>query len=64
MFANGSGDWGSIPGWVTPRTQKIVLVSSLPNTQYYKACAKVKVEQSKERSSALPLHHGIVPIEK
>ena len=25
VFANGSGDWGSIPGRVIPKTQKMVL---------------------------------------
>ena len=22
LFANGSGDWGSVPGWVMPKTKK------------------------------------------
>ena len=53
VFANGPGDMGSIPGWVIPKTQKMVLDASLFNTQHYKVRIKGKVEQSKERSSAL-----------
>ena len=53
-FANGPGDLGSIPGRVIPKTQKMVLDASLLNTQYYKVRIKGKVEQSRERSSALP----------
>ena len=34
------------------------------NTQQYKVRIKGKVEQSKERSSALPLHLGVVAIKK
>ena len=54
MFANGPGDWGSIPGRVIPKTQKIVLDATLLNTQHYKVRIKGKVEQSKERISTLP----------
>ena len=54
VFANGSGNRGSIPGRVIPKTQKMVLDASLLNTQHYKVCIKGKVEQSKERSSTLP----------
>ena len=46
VFANGLGDWGSIPGRVIPKTQKIVLDASLLNTQHYKVRNKGKVEQS------------------
>ena len=42
VFINGSGDWGSIPGQVIPKTQKMVLDASLLNTQYYKAWVKGK----------------------
>ena len=52
--ANGPGDLGSIPGRVIPKTQKMVLDASLLNTQHYKVRNKGKVEQSRERSSALP----------
>ena len=54
VFANGSGDMGSIPGRDIPKTKKMVLDASLLNTQHYKVRIKGKVEQSKERSSALP----------
>ena len=54
VFANGPGDLGSIPGRVIPKTQKMVLDASLLNTQHYKVRIKGKVEQSRERSSALP----------
>ena len=54
VFANGPGDLGSIPGRVIPKTQKMVLDASLLNTQHYKVGIKGKVEQSRERNSALP----------
>ena len=55
---------GSIPGHVIPKTLKMVLDTSLLNTQQYKVRIKGKVKQSKERSSAFSLHHGVVSIEK
>ena len=54
VFANGPGDRGSIPGRVIPKTQKLVLDAALFNTQHYKVRIKGKVEQSRERSSAIP----------
>ena len=54
VFASGPGDQGSIPGWVIPKTQKMVLDATLLNTQHYKVRIKGKVEQSRELSSALP----------
>ena len=53
VFANGLGDWVSIPGRVIPKTQKIVLDAALLNTQHYKVKIKGKEEQSRERSSTL-----------
>ena len=53
VFANGSGDWGSIPSEVIPKTQKMVLDATLLNIQHYKVRIKDKVEQSRERSSTL-----------
>ena len=53
MLANGPGDLGSISGRVIPKTQKMVLDATLLNTQQYKVGMKSKVEQSRERSSAL-----------
>ena len=54
VFTNGLGDLGSIPGCVIPRTLKMVLDTTLLNTQQYKVCIKGKVEQSRERSCAFP----------
>ena len=42
VFASGPGDWGSIPGRVIPKTQKMVLDPSLINTQHYKYGSRVK----------------------
>ena len=54
VFTNGLGDWGSIPGQVIPKTQKMILDASLLNTQHYKVQIKGKVEQSIGRTCALP----------
>ena len=54
VFANGPGDLGSFPGHIIPKTLKMVLDTSLLNTQKYKVCITGKVEQSRERSNALP----------
>ena len=54
VLANDPGHQSSIPGGVTPKTLKMVLDTSLLNTQQYKVRIKGKVEQSRERSSALP----------
>ena len=54
VFADGTGYLGSIPGRVIRKTQKIVLDASLLITQHYKVQIKGKVEQSREKSSALP----------
>ncbi len=43
MFANGPGERGSIPGHVIPQTQKMVVGTSLLNTQHYKVRIKGKV---------------------
>ena len=61
---NNPGDLGSIPGRVIPKTQKLVFDASLLKTQHYNVRIEGKVEQSRERSSALPLHLGVVAIEK
>ena len=44
VFANDPGDLGSIPGRVIPKTFKMVLDTSLLNTQQYKVRIKGKVE--------------------
>ena len=56
VFANSPGDLGSVTDRVIPKTKKkkMVLDTSLLNTQQYKVRIKGKVEQSRERSSALP----------
>ena len=50
VCASSPEDQGSIPGRVLPKTFKMVL----DTTQHYKVRIKGKVEQSRERSSALP----------
>ena len=54
MFTYGLGDQGLIPGWVIPKIWKMVFSTSLFNTLHYKICTNGKIEQSRERSSALP----------
>ena len=53
VFANSLGDRGSISGRVMPKHKKWYLIPFMPNTQHYKVQIKGKVEQSRERSSAL-----------
>ena len=53
MSANGPGDLGSIQGRVIQKTFKMVFDTSLLNPRQYKVRIKGKVEQSRERSSAL-----------
>ena len=53
IFAYGPRDWRSMLGWVIPKTQKIVLDTSLLTTQHRMVRIKSKVEQTKERRSAL-----------
>ena len=55
VVANGLGDLGSVPGRVIPKTLKMVLESSLLNTQHY----EVRIEGKRP-----PLHPGVVAIEK
>ena len=63
VFANGLGDQSSILGRIIPKTQKMVLDSSLLSKQSYKIRIKGKVEQSREWSSALS-YHRVAAIEK
>ena len=42
VFANGLEDLGSIPGCVIPNTLKMVLDTSLLNTQQYMVLSRVK----------------------
>ena len=53
-FANGPGDLSLIPCRVIPKTQNMVLDATLHNTQHYKVSVKGKLDQSRERSSAIP----------
>ena len=54
VFTNGPGDLGSIQVCVIPKTLKMVFDIPLLNIQQYKVRIKGKVEQSRERSNALP----------
>ena len=54
VFANSPGVLISIPGRVIPKTLKMVIDTSLINTQHDKVRIKGKVEQSRERSNTLP----------
>ena len=54
VFTNDPGEQVSIPGRVIPMSQKMVLDVILLNAQHYKVLIKGKVEQSSEKSSALP----------
>ena len=42
VYTYGPGDWGSIPGWVIVKTQKMVLDASFLNTQNYMVWIKGK----------------------
>ena len=62
VFVNGLGDLGSIPGRVIPKIFKMVLGTSLLNTQQYKARIEGKAIQRNEQRP--PQHFGVVAIEK
>ena len=66
VFANGLGDWDSIPGRVMPKTQKKKWYLMLPclTLSIIRVRIKSKVEQSKEWNNALPLLLDVVAIEK
>ena len=53
-FANDPGDLGSIPGRVITKTLKMVLDTSLLNTQQYKVRIEDKVEQSRKGVAPSP----------
>ena len=46
LLANGPGDLGSIPGRVIPKNLKMVLDSSLLNTQQNEILINGRIEQS------------------
>ena len=54
VFANVLRDVGSILGRVIPKIFKMVLDTYLLNTQHYQVRIMSKVEQYREKSSALP----------
>ena len=55
VFINGPGDQGSIPGQVIPKTKKKwYLVQPCITLSIIEVWIKSKVEQSRDRSSALP----------
>ena len=51
---DGPRHLGSIPGRVIPKTLKMVLDTSLLNTQQYKVRIKGKLKQFRQRSRAFP----------
>ena len=64
VFVNGQGGLRSNLGLVIPKTQKTVLDTTLLNSQHHKVRILGKMEQSRKWSSTLPLHLGVVAIEK
>ena len=63
VFANGPVDLGSIPGRVIPKTLKMVLDTTLLNTQHYKVLFKVKWSNPGNGVAPSPTL-GVVAIEK
>ena len=53
VFVNSLGDRSSIPDRIIPKTPKTILDDSLLNIEYFKVDIKGKVEQFRERDSAL-----------
>ena len=62
IYITGPRDQSSIPGRVIPRTQNIVLDSSMLNTKHNKVWIKSKWSNTGKRI-APSLHLGVVPIE-
>ena len=52
VFINDLGDWSLIPGQVMPKTQKMVLDTSLLNIQQYKV--RIKSKWSKSEKGVAP----------
>ena len=55
VLANGQGNRGSLPGRVKPKTQKMLLNTTLINTQHYNVCIKGKMGQSRDRICAISI---------
>ena len=64
MFANGPRDLGSIPGCVIPKTLKMVLDTSLLNTQQCKVRIEGNSGAIRGKEQHPPLHLGVVASEK
>ena len=62
LYVSGPGDQSSIESSL--QRLKMLLNTTLLNTQHYKVRIKGIVEQSRERSIALPLHICVVAFEK
>ena len=55
VFANDPGDLGLIPGCIIPKTLKMELDTSLPNTQQYKVRINVKWSNSGKGVAPSPI---------
>ena len=56
MFTNGPGDWGSVPGQVIPKTQKMVLDATLLYTRHYiRYVSRVKWSNSEKVVVPFPI---------
>ena len=65
VFVNGPGDQGSIRDQVMPKTQKMVLVTALLNTQYYKVHTDQESSEAIQgKEQCLSPHLGVQAIEK
>ena len=64
VFSNVPGDLGSVPGKVIPKTLKMVLDTSLLKIRNIGYVSRVKWSYPGKRSSAFPLHLGVVVIVK
>ena len=54
VFANGSGDHGSIPGGILPKTKKMVLDAALLSTQHFKVRIKGKLRNPENGVAPFP----------
>ena len=54
MFTKGSREWILITHQIIPKTQKLVLNTSLLDTLHYKVCIKDKMDQFREKSCPHP----------
>ena len=64
IFVNGPGDLSSIPGRFIPKTLKMVLDTSLLNTEQYKVGIKVKWSNLGKVVAPYGVHISVVAIEK